>query len=182
MRRSLIVAWLLVLIWGCAGGGEPSPKGPPIIFHITSTPIGGNADPTPFDTVTMTKIESFEDSVGSPPFLSIRVYFKGQDVVRYRHFTAVLPVEAKLTPGSSFSFGTGNTFSIGDLLIEPGDVLDERIWGLPVGTLTVTSNEGRVVTLAVDALCQPGGEATGQLRIQGTITLDFSQQIEPPAD
>jgi len=177
----LILFFLIVMAClGCGGSGATSSKGPPVMFNLTSTPVGGNADPSPLNTDTLIEIGAFKESSFSSDTL-LQAFFSGQ-VERTRLLVASLPLEADLTAGATFEIGKASApaqLSLDDTWTES---FPSYVWGPFSGSVTVESRTGRVVTLRVDAIGEPDNEATGQIRIQGTITLDFSQQIEPPAE
>jgi len=171
---------IVAICLGCGGGGQPSAKGPPIMFNLTSTPIGGNADPRPLNADTLTGVELFKE-YEAPLRVLVRANFAGAAPGQIRRLAVTLPGEANLVVGTSFDFPEPDQATIS--LDDNWQVsFPNNSWGAFNGTGTVESRQGRVITVRLDAIGEPRNEATGQIRIQGTIILDFSQQIEPPAD
>ena len=178
MKRLAVVA-ICLAIAGCGGSSHSAPKGPPVMYDLTSTPIGGNADPKALNSESFLQTELFYEYAVPEAEVLVFAFFSGSDPSQVRRLNANLPIEAVLLQGSEFDIGSSDPVKL--FLNDNSQVFfPNNSWGPFNGSATVESRSGRVVTLRIDAIGERQNEATGQIRIQGTITLDFSQQIEPP--
>jgi len=164
---------LLLFAQGCGGDGESLPGAAPLSFNLTLEPISSNADPTPLADVHFTDLERFAFFT-NPPAVSIQAYFMGERWPR-RLLSMSLPPESELTQGSRFEVSSGPTFIT--IVDNPESIFPNYVWSRFEGSILVSERKGRAVTLLIDAVGDRLNEGTGQLRVQGTIKIDFDRQV-----
>jgi len=151
-----------------------------VVYDLTTEPIDGNADSAPLNSTTFLSTSQFVESPAGIHVTLIARFYGTRDSngANFRRIIAILPLESQLVEGATLEVGFNKPISI--YLNDNTQIsFPNRSWYPFNGTATVTSWSGRVAKLRIDASGEPLNEATGKCRIQGTVTLDYAQPIDP---
>lgn len=182
----IALPFLAVLLASCAGTAQqstpPDPR-PVFAFDLVPHPNDGNAETTHLDTSTFLQLNAFLPIVDGDDDGFLAADFQSSRTNRYRNFGLNFPQESILLEGATFPLNEGD-FNAYVALYESDDInhMEQKgAWALRSGTLTVTKKEDRRVTMALDAVStETGGEATGELRLTGTVEIDFARAEQVP--
>ena len=181
-RALLLLIAVAIALTGCAGNdaGTPPIPGPPMTLNLTPSEITGNADPTVIDVSTLREILVLNPNGGGRT--SIRAQYTGNDSAIKRDVQLMMPLEEELVEGMVIEFDRSNSAERYSVFLQAftNDPEEAEVgeWGRSRGTFVVKRKVGRIVTVDVDALLTGMGFfATGTVRLQGEIVLDFSSPL-----